>query len=382
MKKQKTIDTIIIGAGAAGLGCAHQLFKHKKEFLILSKDIGGRIETSKDGKVNYGAYFVIQNYHHVLPYVKKGERLHPFAVDFHQRRRHYHLLRMARYPFQTLRLIALLYRFKSHYERFKKECETQSQKQCIEKNPFLKKLYTQTAQAFAHEKGIETIANVFLCEGVYMCSFLPLSQVSALDFLRLCLGLILPAHEFTFLKEKAIRPFKKKIKKTTVKRIQRKGEFYEVKTSKGQTYRARHVVVATPPDVGQALLKIPAIKKGVNAYVFHVAGRLKPQWRQGQFELFKNPSPVIFIREQADGTHIFYSKTMTPNLKQYFEQPKVLFKKEWQPAFNIIGKTLVESEQGLGLFCAGDYNLIGLEDSYITGLYAARQIIGGELKPQ
>ena len=80
----KQIDTIIIGAGMAGLGCGHHFLKNsQKDFLIISEDIGGRVCSSVDGRVNYGAYFVLENYHHILPYVTKRERFHPFFVDMH-----------------------------------------------------------------------------------------------------------------------------------------------------------------------------------------------------------------------------------------------------------------------------------------------------------
>jgi hypothetical protein len=185
----------------------------------------------------------------------------------------------------------------------------------------------------------------------------------------------MPTHEFTFLFEKATQGFKGKIAKATVAKI-KKGDTYQVVTSKGKCYTARHLVVATPPHVAKKLLGIKSLKKGADACVFHIAGTLKKEWRDGQFELFNSTSSVIFIREQKDGTYIFYSKSLNPNLNDYFMRPKILFKKKWAPAFNLTGNTLLESEQGKNLFMVGDYNLAGLEDSYITGLYAANRIIG------
>ena len=70
----KSFDTIIIGAGISGLACAKHLQEHGNDFLILSKDIGGRILTSKDSAVNYGAFFVCSDYYHVLQ-VSKSRRL-------------------------------------------------------------------------------------------------------------------------------------------------------------------------------------------------------------------------------------------------------------------------------------------------------------------
>lgn len=374
--RNQTLETIIIGAGIAGLGCARQLYKHKREFLIITENVGGRIATSKDGRVNYGAYFVLNNYRHILPLVEKCEKLHPFFVEFHDKRRHfYHLVKMCAYPVQVLRLLYLLHNFKSKYERFKKICETKSQKLVIEADPELKKLYFQTASGFIKEKKIVEIANKFLSEGIYMCTFLPLSKVSAFDFMRLCLGLILPAYEFKFLPEKATGGFKEKIIIDSVTVVKKSGHEYEIQTKSGEVYKAHHVVIATPPSVAQKLIGLNKIKTGSNAYVFHVSGELKDKWKGGQFELFDSDSPVIFIRKQGDNSYIFYSKTAMPNFENYFIQPKILFKKHWEPAFNITGDELLECEQGENLYLIGDHNVIGLEDSYITGVLAANKIL-------
>ena len=370
-------ETIIIGAGVAGLGCARQLSKHKRDFLVITENIGGRITTSSDGRVNYGAYFVLNNYRHILPLVKKGEKLHPFFVEFHNKRKHYyHLVKMCRYPVQALRLFFLLKGFKSKYERFKKMCETNSQKFVIETDSGLKKLYFQSAAEFIKAKKIADIANKFLSEGIYMCTFLPLSKVSAFDFMRLCLGLILPAHEFIFLRDKAVEGFKNKIVIDSAVAIKKGSDSeYEIQTESGKAYRARNVVIATPSSVTQKLIGLKKIKTGSNAYVFHVSGELKDKWKGGQFELFESDSPVIFIRRQADGSYIFYSKKSDPDLKNYFVNPKIIFKKHWEPAFNITGDELLDCEQNKHLYLVGDHNVIGLEDSYITGLLAANKIL-------
>lgn len=370
--KNKTIETIIIGAGVAGLGCAHQLAKHKRDFLVITEDVGGRIATSSDGRINYGAYFVLSNYKHISPFVEKGEKLHPFFVEFHDKRnRYYHLAKMCKHPIQAFRLLGMLWKFKSKYSWFKKQCQRHSQKFVIESDPKLKKMYIQSASEFAKEKKITEIANKFLSEGIYMCTFLPLSKVSAFDFMRLCLGLILPAYEFTFLRDKAINGFQDKIESDSVMSIKNG----EIQTKNGRVYKARHIVVATPASIAKELLNLKKLKAGSPSYVFHLVGKLKDQWKGGQFELFDSSSDVIFIRKQADGTYIFYSKTANPKLQTYFEKPEVIFKKHWEPAFNITGDELLDCEQGNNIYLAGDHNVIGLEDSYITGILAANKIL-------
>lgn len=371
---KKIIETIIIGAGIAGLGCANHLDKAKKDFLIISENVGGRITTSPDGKVNYGAYFILDNYHHVAKFAKKGEKLHPFSVDFHkQGKRSYHLLKMFQYPLESFRFLYLLYKFKSKYEHFKKLCEEKSQKQVIENNSYFKKLYSQSAKDFVQKNRIKKIANQFLSEGVYMCTFLPLVEVSAFDFMRLCIGLIEPAYEFIFDKEKLTKNFAKKIITNSVTKVKKRTN-YEIETKNGKKYTAKNIVLATPSNVSKKLIDIGKIKKPSNTYMFHITGELKKDWKKGQFELFNSNSSTIFIRKQKDNTYIFYSKDTKPNFPLYFDTWQIIAKKAWKPAFNISGKALLECKQAENLYLIGDHNLIGLEDSYISGLYAANEI--------
>lgn len=69
---KKHYSTIIIGGGMAGCGAARTLTAAGYEdFLMITPEIGGRIVTSEDGQVNYGAYFVSGDYDNVNQFVKK-----------------------------------------------------------------------------------------------------------------------------------------------------------------------------------------------------------------------------------------------------------------------------------------------------------------------
>jgi len=76
-------ETIVIGAGISGLACARRLQQFDKDFLIISNDIGGRILTSEDGLVNYGAFFVCSDYYNMLNFVKLKYRIKLSDFCFH-----------------------------------------------------------------------------------------------------------------------------------------------------------------------------------------------------------------------------------------------------------------------------------------------------------
>ena len=76
------IETIIIGGGISGLACAHKLQSANKDFLVITKDIGGRIKFSENNpKINFGGVYITKDYFNLLPYV---DVIEPFRLrDFY-----------------------------------------------------------------------------------------------------------------------------------------------------------------------------------------------------------------------------------------------------------------------------------------------------------
>ena len=76
-------DTVIVGGGMSGIGAARRLQEKGKPFLMIAPEIGGRVRTSPDGKINYGAYYITDDYRHTLPLVDLVNRVQINDSWFH-----------------------------------------------------------------------------------------------------------------------------------------------------------------------------------------------------------------------------------------------------------------------------------------------------------
>jgi len=72
---------------------------------------------------------------------------------------------------------------------------------------------------------------------------------------------------------------------------------------------------------------------------------------------------------------MIYSHQAEPDLSKYFDSYEVKKSIHWTPAISIPGGDFVPQKLGRNVYLASDYNISGLEDAYLTGLYAANEII-------
>jgi len=372
----KTHETIIIGAGISGLACARSLQEKNKEFLIISEDIGGRILTSDDGTANYGAFFVCSDYYHVLKYVTLKSRIRLRDFCFHEQDKTYVLfqLKLIRYLFQFLKVIKILYKFRKRLRKLRKICEKQSQKKAIEQDPFLHDLYTQNASDFIKKHRIETGTNVYLSKALYSTTFSQVHEMNAFSFLEFLLPLITHIYRFKFEKEKMIGSFKDKIIIDHVDDIKYDNEKYKIFTKKS-VFSSKNIVLATQINWSKKFAGVSKTNKPVDTNMLHVKGVPKKIVYKKKYQLFTPPGNVQAIADLNDGAYLFYYKNKRPSLEPFFEKPQVIAHKHWDPVGTINGHELIECNRGNNMYLIGDYNLAGLEEAYITGIFAANQII-------
>jgi hypothetical protein len=372
----KIIDTIIIGAGISGLSCARRLQKFDKDFIIISKDIGGKILTSKVGEVNYGAFFVCSDYKNLIDYVKLKSRIKLHDFCFHQNNESFVFYepKLIFYSMKYLRLFKILFKFRKKLRILRKKSENISQKKVIEKDLFLNSLYMKNATNFVKELNIENLTNTYLSKALYSTTFSRINEMNAFSFLQFLLPLITPIYTFKFDKERMIKPFKDKIIIESVEDIQYKNNIYKIILN-NRFFYCKNIVLATPITWSKNYANVKKFNKPIDTNMLHIKAKAQKNFPRKLYHLFSPFDKVQAIANINDGTYLAYYRNDFPNLTRYFKEYNIIHKHFWNPAGTINGHNLIECNRGDNMYLIGDYNLAGLEESFITGLFAANQII-------
>jgi hypothetical protein len=372
----KIFDTIIVGAGISGLACARRLQQSENDFLIISKNIGGRILTSKDGLVNYGAFFVCSDYKNFLNFVKLKSRIKLSDFCFHENNNKYILYepKLIFFLTQFIKFFKKHYLFRKKLRRFRKITENISQKNAIENDPLLKELYMKNAIDYIEENNIQLVTDAYFSKGLYSTTFSNINEMNAFSFLQFLLPLITPIYTFSFEKERMIEPFHDKIIQDCINDIKYENSIYKVKSNLDIFY-SKNLVLATPITWSKYFANVKKINKPVNTNMLHIDGIPNEMHSKKNYQLFTPFNNVQAIANLNDNTYLLYYRNKQPNLKRYFQKYKIISHHFWNPAGTINGHNLIECNRGNNMYLIGDYNVAGLEESYISGLYAANQII-------
>jgi hypothetical protein len=282
--------------------------------------------------------------------------------------------RLIKYASQFIKTLRLLYKFRKAFRRLRITCETISQKKAIEEDLFLYDLYMQNATDLIKKKNIESGTNRYLSKGLYSTTFSSIQDMNAFSFLEFIIPLITPIYRFRFQMDKMIQPFKENIMIDHVNDILYKNGHYKIKID-NDFIQSKNIVLATQIDWSKRFAGVEKTNLPVNTHMLHVRGSPRDFISRKGYQLFGPPSNVQAIANLKDGTYLFYYKNKQPLLNQFFNNPQILAKRDWNPAGTINGHTLIESNRGNNMFLIGDFNIAGLEEAYITGIYAANKII-------
>jgi len=372
------IQTIIIGGGMAGMSCAMRLKAYNRPFTLITDRLGGRVLYDPERKVNYGALFVMQNYHYARKILTTERWVNTTKVMFHDSD-HERFATLSKklitvFP-SMLRFVRELVVFSRHYEKFKRNWLVMPMQAALRKDPYMDEVFHKPAADFVVERGLDDAVQSYVGKFIYACTLTTYDHISAFDLMTVSLGLLLPVYLFSFDEDAMKTKLQKELVLDTVVSVTKKKAAYEIKTAADRSFKAANVVLATPAAVTAELLGLPAIRGASKAYTFHVKGRPKPIYTEKMWNLFSNNTIASALIENWDGTFMLYTCSKEVDLSVYFDEYHLIERFDWEKAMYVHGRAFVPERFDERLLIAGDHNGLGLEPTCISGIHAANQII-------
>ncbi len=376
----KQVKNLIIGGGISGLAAGRTLADAGEPFTLLAKELGGRMLTSKSLTVDYGASYITSAYHHVGQYVDRGDPL---------RLRDLHFLVngdvVSTYNAGTflhsaklLQVVTVLDDFCRRMNVFRQRCLIMSQIDALALDPVLTGYTSQPASEFVTEQGIEYFDEHYFEPVLHSTVFVPTCEVNTFYYLAVLVPLVLPTFtaDYRHALHRLTKGWNEQVVHSPVERLLKlKNGLYRVVTSHGQ-YEAQNVILALPHAAAQKIYPIPAPGKTIGMYTLHVVGEREEPYRNKKVVFFQpKHHDITILWRQYTGSDIIFSMVPNPNLDKYYEWHYVVKRVHWPAALTLTQTDWVPQQLDANLYLASDYNICGLEDSFITGVYAARQIL-------
>ena len=419
-------NTIIVGAGMAGMTCALELKKAGVPYTLISPNIGGRVMYLKEYDMNFGAVFYMGRYTHARELLIPGKLVLPsfFDLECHKTlSKGYGVLSgkvIATLP-QLLKFFKYLTKtFQPAYGQFKADCEVMEVSAAMEKNPYIGELFAMPAEDLITQVGFAKAADAVVSQFVYACTGTKIALLNALDYLNCAQGMIDESTRFSFDPE-ATRELLAEGGRVImgevaqVEKLAASGDasgtdaapdtgtapddaavpedaaavtstpsdatprWRVTTTTDGETITAQNLVMAAPADVTQRLLQ-PVIgsyeiRKPSELHAYKVRGKIKSDYAGHPLHLFDQSIPLINIGARPDGAYeVFTCEPLDMGI--FFKTYTIEHQVDWPKALFTNPALLIDQCVGDGLYRAGDHNALGMEPAAISGLFVANKILG------
>lgn len=379
------VATAIIGGGIAGLACARQLHDAGHPFLLLTDRLGGRMHAGPSPVRNFGAAYITRDYRHVGRFVRRGPRVRMRDVFFPDGDRLVSLFhaRTVRHSRALAGLYALLIPFRARLNALRAHSQWLCQRDLMQADPLLSRYVAEPADEFVRRHRLRELHDVFTHPLVHSTLFVPTERMNAFYFLACLMPIVVPTYlaNFTGGLERLCAGFEHQIRRTEVSSVQlARGGLYRVQAGTDE-WLARNVVLAVPshnlrriyPELDEAgaqgAQEIPIC-------TLHVAGRRRPAYRPGKIVFFRPGEPTTVLLPLAD-CDLLFTRRPDPDLSPYYEEHAVVGRVRWKTAIFLSGMMWRGLAPRPNLYTIGDYNVCGPEDSFLTGMFAANQILRG-----
>lgn len=378
MQKYKTI---IIGSGISGLACAKTLFDAGyTDFKVIGKREGGRMLTSKSLTINYGASYITSEYKNVTKFIHKGDPLKLTDIYFIQGKKIDNIFTWSTIPLlpKLIKMAYLINDFAKRLDRLRKRSLEIGQKKALLEDEVLTKYTKISVTDFVKKHKIEKLHKIFFEPVLVSTAFTKKSN--AFYYIGVLIPIIRKTWDADFRRTtmRITKGFRKKITKGIVKSVSKHSDGkIAIKTTKTK-YHANNVVIAVPHKQAHKFYPVPKTGKSIAIYVIHVVGKREEIYRHKKIIFFKTSErDITILWRQHTGSDVIFSLVKNPKLDKYYKYYHIVKKIYWNNAMVMSGpgKTWANQKLEKNVWLASDYNICGLEDSYLTGVYAAKQIL-------
>jgi hypothetical protein len=376
------IETVIVGGGVAGLGCARALHRAGREFKLGSDRLGGRLHTGPTG-LNLGAAYATSDYRHVLGFVERGPRILMKDCHFWDGRGYSTLFRPST-VFQLpalARLYRLVFAFRRRILRLREQVPEICQRTLVERDPVLRRYLGQPAAELVREHGLEELNRVYCAPIFWSTLFVPWHRANAFYYLANLFPICLPTYaiDATGAVDRLVAGYRARIVSARVEAIEELegGARFQVEAA-GLRLRCQNLVLALPARNATPLLP-HAFSEPVENVPFctlHIEGERRRDCCPGKTVFLGEGRPVTILWPQPSGVDIAFGPELEPDLSAFYTRYRIIDRVAWRTAVQLSGAVWRPLQPRPNLFTIGDHNLCGLEDSYLTGLFAANRISG------
>lgn len=400
-------ETIVLGAGAAGMNCCLELQKANREYLLVSPNIGGRICNDEQRHMNYGAVFYFGTYKYmlasgllkgtvdVLPKLSMGQCHHDNGKSYEP----VSATTVADAPSLFSYMRWMRDTFISRYAAFKDNCCTMEVSAALEKDPIIKELYTESAEHFIERMKFGPICHDLISMFAHACTGTKIRDLTALDYLNTVqpltmkiigvppLNLLFDLKRFDFDSEGVKARLAQGSGEVLIGEAASvaKADGSWVVRVDGDMLTCENLVMATPAHITAQLLAEGAdvppldIRKASQLTGYLIRGKARPGYAEHTVHLFDDTIPIIYIAKRLDSDYEIFTEVDFEEgnkFDQYFESWEVLGKKYWEYALYTAAHEALPQNLAPGLIMAGDVNGLGMEPAAISGIYAANKILG------
>jgi hypothetical protein len=263
---------------------------------------------------------------------------------------------------------------------FRKAAVATPQNELIDNYQFIKELSSTKANNFVEQQGLTKLNQDYFRYCFWATTFAQVAEANALFYLESLLPLVIKTYvaDFSHTYEKITAGFEQNIDIDKVINLRKISDNkFVAHTEGGREITANNVVIATPYHNASQFYTVPHPHLAKPASVFYVRGKRASKYQKKKFILLnpeKSSIGLIWYQEDVKMDLIF-SLSELPELAEFYHEYEIVKKVTWKTAVVLSDDKWVEMVLDHNLFLAGDYNICGLEDSFISGVCAANQIL-------